>query len=111
MSFEPCTNCGKPVSSRGLCDSCCAAANDVNEAAAITEAIVSKPPAAKEQPNRTEAQRLFDALKSITEYDSVKQVRRCASPMGLDEDEALEMAYENVISEAKAAIYRMRRPK
>jgi len=55
-------------------------------------------------------QRLFDALKSISQYDTPSQVRLSAVPMGLDENEALEMAYENAISEAKAAIYRMRRP-
>lgn len=42
MSFEPCQNCGRPVSRRGLCDSCAAAANDENEAVYLTEAICSK---------------------------------------------------------------------
>lgn len=31
--------------------------------------------------------------------------------MGLDENEAVEMAYENVIQEAKSAIRGMQRPK
>ena len=57
------------------------------------------------------AQRLFDALKRIASYDPPEKVRSDAEPMGLDEHEAVEMAYENVISEAKAAIYRMQRPK
>lgn len=57
------------------------------------------------------AQRLFDALKTISQYDSPERVRRDAGPMGLDENEAVEMAYENVISEAKAAVLKMRRPK
>jgi hypothetical protein len=59
----------------------------------------------------SKAQQLWDALKRIASYDSPVRVRRDAGPMGLDENEAVEMAYENVIAEAKAATRRIRRPK
>lgn len=55
-------------------------------------------------------QRLYDALKSISRYDNPERVRTDAPKMGLDEDEAVGMAYENVISEAKSAIRGMKRP-
>jgi hypothetical protein len=61
--------------------------------------------------DREKLQRLYDSLKRIALYDPPERVRRDAAPMGLDENEAVGMAYENVISEAKAAIHRMRRPK
>lgn len=54
--------------------------------------------------------RLYDALKRIASYDSPERVRRDAEPMGLDENEAVEMAYENVIEEARSAIKGARRP-
>ena len=56
-------------------------------------------------------QRLFDALKTIASYNSPERVRRDAPAMGLDENEAVEMAYENVLQEARSAIRGMRRPK
>lgn len=63
----------------------------------------------------TREQRLYDALKRIAQYDSPERIRRKAdSPqgyLGLEADEALEMAYENVLSEARAAIRNMPRPK
>lgn len=59
----------------------------------------------------SKAQRLWDALRRIASYDPPERVRRDAEPMGLDENEAVEMAYENVIAEAKAAVRQMRRPK
>lgn len=59
--------------------------------------------------NREQA--LYDALKRITQYDSPDKLRRRASKdYGLDGDEAIEMAYENVLAEAKKAIKGMRRP-
>lgn len=49
--------------------------------------------------------RLLGALKRIASYDSPQKLRkRSEKDYGLDADEAIEMAYENVISEAKAAI-------
>jgi hypothetical protein len=54
----------------------------------------------------------YDALKRIASYDSVERLNRGAqSSYGLDASEAIEMAYENVIEEAKAAIKGHRRPK
>ena len=59
--------------------------------------------------------KLYDALKRIASYDPPERIRRAAeSPrgyMGLEADEAIEMAYENVINEAASAIRGMRRPK
>ena len=58
-------------------------------------------------------QRYYDALKRISKYDSVERLRRdhwnvwgCEHP-----EEVIEMAYENVIAEAKVAIRGRRRPR
>ena len=60
----------------------------------------------------TREQKLYDALKRITEYMPPDKLRRVAEKMyGLTEDEAIEGAYENVLGEAKAAIKGMRRPR
>lgn len=49
--------------------------------------------------------RLHAALKRIASYQSPASLRRYADrDYGCDGEEAIEMAYENVISEAKAAI-------
>lgn len=57
-------------------------------------------------------QRLYDALKRISMYDKPERIRRDAGKRyGLDPVEAVEMAYENILAEAKAAIKGMRRPK
>lgn len=56
--------------------------------------------------------RLYDALKRIAQYESPESLRECADEeYGLGGDEAIEMAYENVIAEAKRAIAGRRRPK
>ncbi len=53
----------------------------------------------------------FDALKRIQSYQTPEQLRRSAEKdYGLSYEEALEMAYENVLAEAKAATHRKRRP-
>ena len=57
--------------------------------------------------------RFYVALKRITAYMTPAQLRRAADKQyGLDHAEALEMAYENVIGEAKLALrgYRPARP-
>jgi hypothetical protein len=57
-------------------------------------------------------QRYFDALKRITKYMSPEKLRDHAEEeYGLLFDEALEMAYENVIQEARNALGTRRRPK
>ena len=57
------------------------------------------------------AQRLFDALKRITAYQSPDRLRKSAEKQyGLEGDEAIEYAYENVLEEAKLAIKGIRRP-
>jgi hypothetical protein len=56
-------------------------------------------------------QRLYDALKRITMYQPPERLRRDGEKMyGVSGEEAVEMAYENVLGEAKAAIKGMRRP-
>lgn len=54
---------------------------------------------------------LWEALRKITAYDPPERIKRTAvSRYGLDPAEAIEMAYENVLTEAKNAIRGMRRP-
>lgn len=48
--------------------------------------------------------KFFDALKRIAAYDPPERIRRNSGrDYGLDADEAIEYAYENVIFEAKNA--------
>ena len=58
--------------------------------------------------------RLLGALRRISQYQSPETLhRRASKDWGLDDgNEAIEYAYENVISEAKAAIrgVRVKRP-
>jgi hypothetical protein len=57
-------------------------------------------------------QRMYDALKRITIYMNPQALaRQCERKYGLEYHEALEMAYENVLQEAREAILGMRRPK
>lgn len=56
--------------------------------------------------------RYYDALKRITEYATVEQLRRGAEKdYGLPFEEALEYAFENIKGEAEAAVRGRRRPK
>ena len=56
--------------------------------------------------------RMYDALKRIASDQSPDRLRRGAQKeYGLSGEEAIEMAYENVIHEAKSAIKGVRRPK
>lgn len=56
--------------------------------------------------------RLYSALKRIAAYQSVASLRRYAQgDYGVDAEAAIEMAYENVIEEAKRATKGVRRPK
>lgn len=56
-------------------------------------------------------QKLYDALKRIAAYAPPENLRKHSERVyGLEGDEAIEMAYENVIQEAKNAIKGMRRP-
>lgn len=56
-------------------------------------------------------QKLFDALKRISSYTPPEKLRKTSErAYGLESSEAIEMAYENVIQEAKNAIKGMRRP-
>lgn len=58
----------------------------------------------------TREQKLYDALKRITQYDPPTKLRRRAErDYGLSADEVIEMAYENVLEEARAAIRGMKR--
>ena len=63
------------------------------------------------KPSLEREQKLFDALKRITMYDSPEKLRkRAEKDYGLEPEEVIEMAYENVLAEAKGAIKGMRRP-
>jgi hypothetical protein len=56
--------------------------------------------------------RYFDSLKRITKYQTVEHLRKHSlRDWALNFEEALEMAYENVIEDARRAIARRRRPK
>lgn len=56
-------------------------------------------------------QKLYDALKEISRYAPPENLRRNSErAYGVGGDEAIEMAYENVIATAKHAIRGMRRP-
>jgi hypothetical protein len=56
--------------------------------------------------------RFAAALRRITAYMSLEQLRRKAErSYGLSYDEALEMAYENVQGEARAALHGYRKPR
>jgi len=56
--------------------------------------------------------RYYDALKRITKYMKPEQLMARAGKLyGLSPQEALEMAYENVLTEAANAIQGRRRPK
>jgi len=58
-----------------------------------------------------QAQKLWDALKRITLYATPDSLRKHAGrDYGIDGDEAISMAYENVLTEAKHVIRRIRRP-
>lgn len=57
--------------------------------------------------------KLFDALKRIAAYETPDRLHRHADKAyGIDGAEAIEYAYENVLSEAKHAVkgVRIRRP-
>lgn len=56
-------------------------------------------------------QKLYDALKRIAAYTPPEKLHKYAQrDYGLDGSEAIEMAYENAICDAKNAIKGMRRP-
>jgi len=56
--------------------------------------------------------RLYAALQRIASYDSPEKLHRTAEKRyGLSGSEAIEMAYDNVREEAKAAINGVRKPR
>ena len=62
-------------------------------------------------PSLKREQKLYDALKRIAQYSTPRNLRRRAEKdYGLDPSEAIEMAYQNVLDEARAALNGMRRP-
>lgn len=57
-------------------------------------------------------QRLYDALKAIASYQSPEKLRKNSwGEYGCSPEDAVQMAYENVLEEAKIGIKGMRRPK
>ena len=62
--------------------------------------------------NQSNEQRYYDALRRIGHgYQTAEQLVRRGGQYGLEAQEELEMAYENIQEIAKRAIYRKRRPK
>jgi hypothetical protein len=60
---------------------------------------------------KADAQRMYDTLKRIAAYQPPDKLRKQAGKFySLDGEEVIEMAYENVLQEAKNAIRGMRRP-
>jgi len=56
-------------------------------------------------------QRMYDALKRISHYMKPETLRKHSETMyGVGPEEAVEMAYENVLAEASSAIKGVRRP-
>lgn len=56
--------------------------------------------------------RYFSALKRIAAYQTPEQLQRNAvKQYGLNADDAISMAYENVLEEAKSAVRGKRAPK
>lgn len=63
------------------------------------------------KPSLDRERKLYDALKRITQYDSPEKLLRNAERRyGLSGEEVIEMAYDNVLQEAKAALRGMKRP-
>jgi hypothetical protein len=57
------------------------------------------------KPSLDRERHLFDALKRITKYMSPDELRRISErKYGLDGDEAIEMAYDNVLNDARTAM-------
>lgn len=55
---------------------------------------------------------MHEALRRITKYDSVERLRNeSENDYGLEFEEAIEMAYENMQNEAVAAIHGIRKIK
>lgn len=66
---------------------------------------------AREEPNpMTTERKMYEALRRIAkDYQTPTQLRRtCERDYGLDYEDALEMAYENIRNEAKRAIKGMK---
>jgi hypothetical protein len=63
------------------------------------------------QTKQSKVQRLYDALRRIADFQTSERLRKVSlSQYGLEFSESIEMAYDNVIGEAKSAIKGMRRP-
>lgn len=54
---------------------------------------------------------MYNALKRISQYQTPSQLRKDSSKdWGIDFEEAIEMAYENIQGEAKAGVKNVRIP-
>jgi hypothetical protein len=54
---------------------------------------------------------MYGALHRICAYQTPDELRkRSIKDYGLDAEEAIEMAYENILQEAKAGLRRLRKP-
>lgn len=71
----------------------------------LPAAAGNRPPCAREMA-------YYDALKRITMYDPPERLRKRAErDYGLSGNEAVDMAYENVLNEARMAIKGRKRPR
>lgn len=62
--------------------------------------------------SQSRVRKMYDALKTITKYQTPARLRKDSERLyGLAGDEAMDIAYENIIEHARAAIHGMRKPK
>lgn len=62
--------------------------------------------------NIEQQQKLWDVMKRIASYQDPEKLKKDSlKQLGLPGEEAIEMAYENVLSEARSAVKGVRRPK
>lgn len=62
--------------------------------------------------NIKKLQKIYDTLKQISKFQTLEQLQRNSEKQyGLEYNEVLEMAYENIINGAKLTIKGIRRPK
>jgi hypothetical protein len=69
----------------------------------------TKVPVEKSKGDRKHFEQMRYALLRIKSYSTPKQLRKDSQIYGLDYEEALEMAYENVLQEAKAGLKGIRK--
>ncbi len=56
-------------------------------------------------------QNMYDALKTIKGFMTPAKIRKNSENTGLDYEEYLEIAYEDIRELARVVLYKIRRPK